>query len=115
MTLVDVLAGMTLLAVAMAILIPLSRSATVGSQRLRERIQVQAFLASTPIPTTPEGQQPLEDFPGCSLEWTRTQAPMAHGARGTLMGAVMVLRVVRNSPDAVVIAERRLPVWVDSP
>ena len=108
MTLVDVLAGIAILAGTVLILAPLSADAHAAHARTRLRVDAHFALLDLAPPTTASGTLPVTQPPGCVLRWTTQPAQTAAGGRGGILPARCVVMQILASPDptAAVLAER---------
>lgn len=108
-TLIDVLAGIVLLAATIGILAPLALAARRTAHRADAALEVQRLLAATPIPASAAGACELPQSPGLRLRWDSRPLAAAPGGGEARLAR---LRIMRGDD---VVAERLVPVLRDGP
>lgn len=103
LTLVDVLAGMAIIASTVAVLAPLGSDARQALQRADETMAARGILAETAVPASAAGEAALTAPAGCHLRWSSEPLPMLGGT-----GRLLRLCIVRA--DGGVLAERSVPL-----
>lgn len=111
-TLVDVLAGITILASTALVLAPLSTGARASQQRTLLRLQAQSAIMATAPPTSAHGELGLSQPADCRLRWSSDPAQAAAGDRGGPLPARCVRMVIvqGEGAQAPILAERLVPL-----
>jgi len=111
MTLVDVLAGIAILASTVLILAPMAADARAAHERTALSMQAQAVLIDTAPPVTPSGERSLAEPAGCRLRWSSELLEVAPGDRQAMVPSrsLRCQIVSGNGETPTVLAERMIP------
>ena len=108
-TLIDSLAGISLLTVAAMALIPLCTSAQQQQRTAHDAITIRTVLSEVAAPHTAQGKQPLPSHPDLLLCWQTL--PLQAGANRPHAISLIRLQLVRNDdPQRTPLSERFVPI-----
>lgn len=113
MSLVDVLAGLVILALAVVSFVPMANRAMAAPRYAADQFAALQVLADTPLPRTASGRRELPYPVGCSLAW-ETAPVLVAGSRSTPHAARVVRMRIVNA-EGVVQSERLVPMLTDRP